>query len=100
DGGGAAVAEADGGGDAGVGARPVRRPGGGAHGHLQLAGPALGHRPVPARGGPVPRGGADRGPPVAEAPAAREGAVADDGRGAVLLRGDPGPALAGAGGGG
>ena len=60
----------------------------GADGRLRRGGAALGHRPVPARGRPVPRGRAVRPPDLGAAPAPRQGADAQRRRGAVLLRAD------------
>ena len=53
---------------------------------LQLAGAALGHRPVPARGSAVPRGGAARLGLVAAAAVPRKRDPADHRTGPVLFR--------------
>src|SRR5262249_41155160 len=100
DGGGAPDAAADRRVGPGTGAVAVLRAGPGADGDLQLAGPALGDRAVPARGSAVPRGRARGLAALAAAALAREGAAADDRRGAVRVRADPAVALAVAGAGG
>src|SRR5205814_7257741 len=69
------------------------RLGDGADRAVQLAGLALGHRPVPARGGALPRGGARGHAAVGAADAARRGDPRDRRAGAGLLSAAAGSAL-------